>query len=380
MKAVHFGAGNIGRGFLGQLYFESGYEVVFVDVDEQVLAELNEKGRYPVRIVDAPERTVWVEGVRAVSALDRDAVAREIAEADICGTSVGARVLPRLGANLAAGLEQRGAKPLNVLICENVNHGARILREATLEALDPALQASALENTGFIETSIGRMVPVMTAEQREENPLLVCVEAFAELPVDGEALVGEVPPIVGLQPKSNFQAYVERKLFVHNCGHAVAAYLGHLCGYAAMWQAMEDPLVESTVARAHAETCRALHLKHGLDEAELLEHAADLRKRFGSRALGDQVARVGGDPMRKLSPDDRLIGALRLCEGQSVEPDAVAEGVAAALLFDVPGDPSAAQLKQRGPEAILIEHSGLEPGSALLALVLSKFEALGAAL
>jgi len=66
MKLVQFGAGNIGRSFIGQLFSRAGYEVVFADVVPEVIRLLNERRRYRVEIKDDPPGTIWVENVRAV--------------------------------------------------------------------------------------------------------------------------------------------------------------------------------------------------------------------------------------------------------------------------------------------------------------------------
>ena len=39
-KAIQFGAGNIGRGFIGAVLEQAGYHVVFADVNEQVVERL----------------------------------------------------------------------------------------------------------------------------------------------------------------------------------------------------------------------------------------------------------------------------------------------------------------------------------------------------
>lgn len=360
--AVHFGAGAIGRGFLGQLYFESGYDTVFVEVDPVVIEALRSRGRYPLRIVE-PVETIWVERVTAIDARDADAVQDAIRAASIVSTSVGVAALPRVAAALAPALAARfespEAKPLDIMICENLLQAGQAMRGWIEEA---AGSPEWLPRVGFVETSIGRMVPVMTDAQRAEDPLLVCVEAYCELPVDAEAFGAGVPPIRHLAPKRDFGAYVERKLFLHNTGHACAAYLGSQRGFEYVWQAMEAPGIARVVEAAMDETSLALHRKHGLNLNDLREHAADLRRRFSSRALADQIARVAGDPIRKLGPNDRLIGALRLCIGQRVDPVHVAMAVAAALRYDHPVDPGAAELQRLGWDRVLSEVAGLTPG------------------
>jgi len=375
MKAVQFGAGNIGRGFLGQLYFETGYETTFVDVIPEVVAGLQTRHEYPLRIVeDAGSRTLTIGNVDAVDASDVDAVAAAVAEADLCATAVGVNVLPRVAPGLAAGIakrfEQPPPRPLNVIVCENMIDAGPFLREEVRRRLDPAHHAALGELVGFVEASIGRMVPVM---EKAEDPLLVCVEAYCELPVDAQGFRGPVPPLANMQPKDHFKGYVERKLFVHNAGHAAAAYLGYLRGHEYIWQAMADATVRSEVDAAMAETCAGLVRKHGFTPEELDAHRADLARRFQNRALGDQVARVAKDPVRKLGPKDRLTGAGLMCLGQDVEPAHVAFAAAAAVRYDHADDAAARRLeairRQDGLDGVLRQVCQIPEDSRLAQLI-----------
>jgi len=213
------------------------------------------------------------------------------------------------------------------------------------------------------------MVPVMTDAVKAEDPLLIEVEAYCELPVDADGFRGPIPEIAHMLPLHNFGAYVERKLYVHNAGHAAAAYLGWLRGHEYIWQAVEDRGIRRVVQGAMAESCLGLSRKHGIALSELRAHADDLVRRFHNKALGDQVARVAKDPMRKLGPDDRLIGAARMCLQQGVEPVNLCLACAAALRFDDPADPGACELQalrsKHGDEGILKVVCGLRPGEPL---------------
>ncbi len=387
MKAVQFGAGNIGRGFLGQLYFESGYETVFIDVVEPVVRALNEKGEYTVRIVGEMNRDICVRNVSAILSSNAHEVRDAIIQADVMATSVGVAYLADVACAMAPGIEERLSQnkpPLDILLCENKLNASEFMRFEIAKHLPTDLLTLFSVRIGFVEASIGRMVPIMAAELRAEDPLLVCVEGFCDLPVDSEGFLGSIPPIKHLQPKKPFAAYIERKLFVHNAGHATAAYLGYLRGYEFVWQAMADARVRPIVDAAMIESCQGLHRKYGTPIDELLDHAEDLKRRFCNKALGDQVARVGGDPQRKLGHEDRLVGAMEMCLSQEVEPQALALATAAALRFDAPNDRSAATIqtatKEKGTQGVLQTICGLSPDSPLIELVLRSNDSLDALL
>lgn len=380
--AVMYGAGNIGRGFIGQLLSQSGYEVVFVDVNDAVVAKLNADRRYPIRFVsNARTHEIEVENVRAVHGLDLERVAVEIARAEVMATAVGVNVLPRIAAPIAQGLARRWAEgnaaPLNIVICENLIDANRYLKELVGEALGEAERAWLGDRVGFVEASIGRMVPVMSPEMQEGNLLRVWVEEFGEVPVDRDGFRGEIPAIRNLVPVSPFALYIHRKLFIHNMGHAITAYLGQRKGYRYVWEAVEDEEIARTTRAAMMESAQALAVEHGVPLAGLEAHVEDLLARFGNRQLGDTLDRVGRDLSRKLAPGDRLIGALNVCLRNGVEPRSICAGVAAALRFQ---DPAAGQvsalLSEHGPEEVLERVCGLARGSWAWERILESYRGI----
>src|SRR2546427_386273 len=102
--AVQFGAGNIGRGFIAQLFHESGLEIVFVDVVPEIVGALNSQGRYQIEIAGPEPEFIDISNMRAIDGRDREAVAEAVAECEIACTAVGAGALKYIAPNLAAGL------------------------------------------------------------------------------------------------------------------------------------------------------------------------------------------------------------------------------------------------------------------------------------
>ena len=361
-QAAHFGAGSIGRGFLGQIYCESGYQTTFIDVVAPVVEAINRRGAYPLYIVsDSGVETRTIDKVRAVDGRNLEAAADILAGADIASTAVGLHALPHIAPVIAAAVVKRfgdgDAPPLDILLCENLKQGEAHMRALVARHLPPELHQRLESSVGFVEASIGRMVPVMTAEQRAEDILAVWVEPYCELPVDAQGFRGPIPRLQNLKPAGNFAAYVERKLFVHNLTHATAAYLGYQRGYAFIYEAIRDDAVRARVEAAGGETCAALAKKYGSDPETLHAHLQDLIHRYHNRALADQIARVARDPIRKLGPEDRIIGAMRLCLSQGIQPRAVARAAAAALAYDNGADETAnelqALLRNGGVDAVL---------------------------
>ena len=350
-KAVMYGAGNIGRGFIGQLFSQSGYEVVFIDVNPVIIERINVDRSYPIRIVeDEKSKEIIIRDVRAVNGMDIEATASEIANADIMATAVGVNVLPKIVKPIVSGLKKRwqigNTSPLNIIICENLLDANQYLEQLLKQELEEDEEKLFDKKIGLVEASIGRMVPIMTEEMQEGNPLRVYVEKYCELPVDKNAFKGEIPKIQNMIPFSPFDLYIQRKLFMHNMGHATAAYLGFYKDYEYIWETCKDSSIKLITFKALLESSIALSIEHNYPLKELIEHANDLIYRFGNKLLGDTVARVGRDPVRKLSKNDRLIGAAKLCIKNGINPVYISIGVAAGYAFSSENDTSAEEISK----------------------------------
>ena len=225
-----------------------------------------------------------------------------------------------------------------------------------------------------MEASIGRMVPPLTAEEKAKDSLLICVEPYCQLPVDKAAFKGEIPDLVGLVPYTPFGFYIKRKLFLHNMGHAMVAYFAYQQGIEYIWQAVEHKEVYDLARKAMKGSGEALIRQYGEEmRANVEENIDDLLFRFGNKALKDTVARVGGDLVRKLRRNDRLVGAALYCIEQGVDPEPIVEGIRAALKFDREGDVSAPELqkalKEQGIDYVLEHYMELKPDEPLFKMI-----------
>ena len=372
--AILFGAGNIGRGFLGQLLYESGLHTVFVDVNAPLVDALNARREYAIEIAGPDAEIVPVRNVCAMHSLQAQEITAVIAEAELAATAVGAHALPQIADALALGLQYRwesSGRPLNVLLCENLHDAAHTLRSQVGAHLPADSRESILANTGFVQAVVSRMVPLQTPPT--DDPLRVRVEAYRRLPIDAAGIVGTLPPMVGVEPVDNFRAHVERKMYCHNGGHAVLGYLGHAAKYEYGYEALQDVRIRALLDAFMDEVSQALTAKHGFAAEEQKAHVADLLSRFADPALGDTCLRLARDPLRKLAPHDRLVGAARCCESQNIPPKAIAWAIAAALRFDDLRDPVSQELqtmrRETGDERTLQRVSRIAPDEPLSALI-----------
>jgi mannitol-1-phosphate 5-dehydrogenase len=195
---------------------------------------------------------------------------------------------------------------------------------------------------GLVETSIGKMVPIMAKKDMEEDPLQVFAEPYNTLIVDKKAFKNAIPEIAGLEPKENMKARVDQKLFIHTLGHATAAYLGYLYNpqFVYLWEALEIPEIYNEVKATMQQAARALIIKYPNEftSGVLNEYIDDLLFRFQNQALADTIFRVGCDLPRKLGPNDRLVGAIRLAQEMNVPYNKILYALVCGFRFRAPNE------------------------------------------
>lgn len=382
-QAVMYGAGNIGRGFIGQLFCMSGYEISFVDVNQSVIDRLNREHGYPIYVTNGEDYTEYrVTNARGINGMDTDAVAEAIAAADVMATAVGVNVLGRIAAPIAKGVALRMAhgvaEPLNIIVCENMIEADKYLANEIKSHLNDAEKAYFDTHVATVEPSIGRMVPATPKSISEKEPLAVCVEPYCELPVDKDAFLGKIPEIANLKPFAPFDFHIRRKLFMHNMSHALTAYFGAKKGYAYIWEAAEDPAIESLVREALGESARALSKEYGVPLDELTAFGEELIERFKNRLLGDTIERVGRDTKRKLSANDRFVAAAKLCEKHGIKPVYILSGLAMGLHFAPDGDEAShevvADMTQNGLYHTLQLYCGIDRASRFVPIIESVYD------
>ncbi|WP_292768349.1 mannitol-1-phosphate 5-dehydrogenase [Microbacterium sp. UBA3486] len=371
MKAVHFGAGNIGRGFVGLLLREGGYEVVFSDVADALVDAINAVDSYTVHEAGPGGTDHVVTGFRAVNSRTHPAaVAEEVASADVVTTAVGPTVLRFVAPSIVAGLALRSpaAAPLQVMACENAIGATDLLRRE-IAAAAGADADTLLARAVFANTAVDRIVPA----QPEGSGVDVTVEPYFEWAIESGPFGGELPRIPGAHFVDDLAPYIERKLFTVNTGHAATAYFGARAGIERISDALADPTIAASVSAALEETSAVLVAEHGLDPEDLAAYRAKILDRFRNPALVDTVQRVGRQPLRKISRHERFVGPAAMAAERGLSTEALVAAVSAALEFDDPADEQSVELQQllREEDAagFTTRTTGLDPEHPLFPLI-----------
>jgi mannitol-1-phosphate 5-dehydrogenase len=340
MTAVHFGAGNIGRGFIGLALHRAGHRVIFVDVDESLISAIATADSY--RVVETGLNGIvhTVDNFTGLnSATSPDAVARAIADADVVTTAVGPRILEFVAPLIAQGLAARtSAVPLAVMACENAIGATDTLKSFVARSASEAEMSRA----HFANTAVDRIVPV----QDSSEGLDVTVEAFSEWVIDRTPFDGAEPIIPDAHYVDDLAPYIERKLLTVNTGHASIAYLGLRAGALHIAEALAITSVAELVDAVLDETTQMLVARHGLDETDQRAYVSQTLNRFRNPDLDDELVRVGRQPLRKLSRHERLIEPAAALAESGVTPVALLQVIEAALRFDVASDIESVELQK----------------------------------
>ncbi|KAG9654576.1 hypothetical protein KCU95_g12667, partial [Aureobasidium melanogenum] len=345
MKAIHFGGGNIGRGFVAEFLHKSGYEVVFVDVMDAIINALQQNKSYTVTEVGTSDtKSKTIDNYRAInSKTDEDKVVEEIATADIVTCAVGPNILKFIAPVIAKGIENRKKdSPIAVIACENAIGATDTLRKFIEEKLSDSTKSNIQDKARFANSAIDRIVPM----QDEDAGLNVKIEKFYEWCVESKPFLPSQPPkIEGVHFVEDLTPFIERKLFTVNTGHATAAYYGYNRGKECIHDVLQDKELHEIVRNTLKETAHLIVNKHEITEEDQNQYVEKIIKRISNPVLKDNVERVGRAPLRKLSRNERFIGPAAHLAEMGAKYDALLGGIEMCLRFqNVEGDEESFEL------------------------------------
>lgn len=379
MKAVHFGAGNIGRGFIGELLHNSGFTITFIEVDKHTVDYINKTNSYDVYIINDNYRKEIIDNVCAVSPItDEDKAIAAITEADIITTSVCVDNLPKIANTLAKGLRKRlttNERKVNILSCENAFYATDMLKKALRECKF-SLSEKELDAIGcFPNVAVDRI-----ALSTEQNGIRIPqIESSFELVIEKNKLKDpSSQPIAGAEYAENLGMYLERKLYVFNCGHAAAAYLGYTKKLPTIYDALNDKAIYTAVVNTMHESAVMMTKKFPFTIEELETFIQKILKRISLKDLHDEVTRVGRSPIRKLGRKDRLVGPAMLAQDYDLPNERLATAIAAGYHFDYSEDEQAAKIqdfiKNNGIEKAVEKYSQIPTNEPLFKKIISAYK------
>lgn len=374
MRATHFGAGNIGRGFIGEILAKNGFSIDFVDINATIIDALNERKEYTIELADENKEQIHVENVDGLNnQTNPEVVVASVAAADIVTTAIGPNVLPFIAELIAKGIQKRKAEnntaPLDVIACENMIGGSQFLFKKVREYLTDSDLEYVEAYVGFPNAAVDRIVPI----QHHEDPLFVSVEPFSEWVVDQTQCKNKELQLSDVTYVEDLEPYIERKLFSVNTGHATVAYTGANAGYKTIDEAIGHQEVLDQLRAVLAETGSLLIAKWGFDQEQHQAYINKIVGRFENPHISDSIDRVARTPIRKLGYDERFIRPIRELKARGLGYMHLVEVVAMILKYNDPQDEQSVQLqtmlKDQPLEMVIAEVTGVDDNTLIAEIV-----------
>lgn len=345
MKATHFGAGNIGRGFIGQVLRLNNFELVFIDTNEEIIRQINQNHHYQIEYIDENSTTFLIDKVRALHAVnDKDAVEQTLKVTDIITTSVGVANLKHIAPTLKNALLKRNDKDgsVNILANENAINASDTLKDEIKKLCSKDEWRHIERIAYFVNTAIDRLA----LSKIENGQHIALVEPYFEWIIDSTQLSPDTPyQLSQVTYVDNLLPFIERKLFIVNAGHAALAYVGALFGYHRIQQALADVQINHLVRDFLSENTAYFITRYLMNEQELLDFIEKTIARHQNPKLSDPIERVGRSPIRKLAENDRLVSPVSKLHELGLKNLSGQKIIAAAYLYNQPKDEEAINLQ-----------------------------------
>jgi mannitol-1-phosphate 5-dehydrogenase len=338
-RIVIWGAGRIGRGFVGDLFSDSGYQLVFVDEASPLVDQLVRNGHYTV--VRATSETkierVTVQGYEAYHSSQKEEIEKAIVETDLVAVAVFPQNFESVAHELASLIQRRRTvrpqDPINIILCTNLIHAGPIFQKHLHANLTAADQEFFTSKVGVVESLVIRIAPNPPQAELASDPLVVWTNGYSVLPVEEKAFKGAVPAMKSFRLVKDMRSEERRKIYTYNMCHAVLSYHGYLAGHPQLVDCLADPVIRTEAQGALDEVSKTLQLELGFSESDMAAWVQGVIEQTDNRTVGDTVVRSAADPLRKLHRDDRLIGPALLCLKNGIPPVHLIKAIGAAFHY-----------------------------------------------
>lgn len=316
-KIVIIGAGNSGRGFIARLFKADGAEICFLDKDRDLVKKLAKEKCFSVFAGEKQTEYV-IDGYQAYAA-DSDEGLDAAEGADYIIVCVGNQNLTELAPFFERLSERKPADQCKVIVCENGISPKEILRNA-------------VKGTKAEGMLITQGVIFCTSIPKRKGELDIISEEYDELPIDYDEELFRWGS-THFQFIKQFDLLMERKLYTYNCLSACIAYLGYLKNYTDYGAAARDPDIYNFCGRLRGSLDEAVCKLTGVSKKEQEEFSEKAIKKFTSPVIADTIEKNGRVVTRKIGPDERLIGPVKLFLRYRIDTDSLCRVIAAALYY-----------------------------------------------
>jgi len=365
---VIWGAGRIGRGFIGDIFYQAGYQLVFIDESESLIKQLLQANKFTVvraKTEHQIDRQV-ITGFKAFSTGQEKEIQEAVNTCNIVALAVYPQNFEKAAQEIAKYIWVRKNEhiesPINIIVCTNLVHAGPIFKSHLYKGLTTEQSKYFDEKVGIVESLVIRIAPDPPVEEQGKDPLIVWTNGYPELPVENAAFKGEIPKISSLRLVKDMRAEEMRKIYTYNMCHAVLSYHGHMMGYSLLVESLADSRIRHEAEGALQEVSEALQKEYGFTQDEMKDWIRGVIEQTDNPTVGDTIQRSAADPMRKLRREDRLIGPTLLCIKNDTKPNFLIRAISAAFHYHHVDDDASVKLqemiKQKGLSQTIVETCG----------------------
>ena len=359
-RILILGAGNIGRGVIGSIFFDAGYHLTFYDAAPNLTCGLSSQGWYTVDRIGDHIENVTVTDFDVIQAEDETGLEAAIAQETLVACCVYHGAYDALCTHIANAVRQRASKkiaPLNIFLCVNELGSVTYFQERISQQLSGSDLTYFREKVGICQVLVLRAGLPSGDERKALDPYAVTTSLDGHVFIDQDAFLGDKFQVDRVQFVDRIQARMQRKIYTGNMFHCIQAFLGAFHGAEDMPACRAVPGVLDNSLAAYYEAEEALSREYSFsteDRAAWNEEILGDIKKTADGGVSDPVSRVLARPMEKLSRSNRFIAPALLCIKHNVLPYFLSKGIACGLCYNNPEDSQSVKMQQ------IIEENGLD--------------------